>query len=94
MEGSRFDKLRLTVECYTVVALLTFILIIISRPIPSPAHSFISGLKPPLSANPSHRNLPFLARTGRLLLFHIANYIFFKSQGYLAERRAHFSVAG
>ena len=35
-----------------------FILIIIS--IPSPPHSFISGLKPSFSADPSHRSLPFL----------------------------------
>ena len=40
--------------------LLTFILIIIS--IPSPPHSFIPGLKPPFSPNPSHRSLPFLLR--------------------------------
>jgi len=40
--------------------LLTFILIIIS--IPSPPHSFIPGLKPSFSANPSHRSLPFLLR--------------------------------
>jgi len=38
--------------------LLTFILIIIS--IPSPTHSFIPGLKPSFSANPSHRSLPIL----------------------------------
>jgi len=35
----------------------TFILIIIG--IPSPTHSFIPGLKPPFSANPSHRSLSF-----------------------------------
>jgi len=40
--------------------LLTFILIIIS--IQSPPHSFIPGLKPSFSANPSHRDLPFLLR--------------------------------
>ena len=28
--------------------------------IPSPPHSFISGLKPSFSANPFHRSLPFL----------------------------------
>jgi len=49
---------HLTVESYTVVMLLTFILIIIT--IPSPPHSFISGLKPSFFANPSHSNLPFL----------------------------------
>jgi len=40
-----------TVESYTVVMLLTFILIAIS--IPSPPHSLIPGLKPSFSANPS-----------------------------------------
>ena len=49
---------HLTIEFYTVVILLTFILIIIS--IPSPHHSFIPGLKPSVSVNPSHRSLPFL----------------------------------
>ena len=48
---------HLTIEFYTVVLLLTFILIISSIPL-SP-HSFIPGLKPPFSANPSHRSLPF-----------------------------------
>jgi len=48
---------RLTVEFYTVVMLLTFILIIIS--IPSPTHSFIPRFKPSFSANPSHRSLSF-----------------------------------
>ena len=28
--------------------------------IPSPPHSLIPGLKPPFSANPSYRSLPFL----------------------------------
>jgi len=37
---------------------LTFIVIIIS--IPSSPHSFIPGLKPSFSANPSHHSLPFL----------------------------------
>jgi len=49
---------HLTIEFYTVVMLLTFILIIIS--IPSPPHSFISGLKPSFSANPSQCSLPSL----------------------------------
>ena len=50
-----------TIESYTVVMLLTFILIIIS--IPSPPHSFIPGLKLSFSANPSHRSgLPFLLK--------------------------------
>jgi len=44
-----------------VVMVLTFTLIIIS--IPSPPHSFIPGLKPSFSANPSHHNLPFLLQT-------------------------------
>ena len=67
--GVAFDRCRvrgvdgscakhLTVESYTVVMLLTFILIIIS--IPSSPHSFIPGLKPAFSANPSHRSLPLL----------------------------------
>ena len=43
---------------YTVVMLLTFILIIIS--IPPPPYSFTSDLKPSFSANPSHRSLRFL----------------------------------
>jgi len=37
--------------------LLTIILIIIS--FPSPTHSFVPGLKPSFSANPSHRRLSF-----------------------------------
>ena len=37
--------------------LLTVIFIIIS--FPSPTHSFIPGLKPTFSANPSHRSLSF-----------------------------------
>jgi len=37
--------------------LLTVILIIIS--FPSPTLSFIPGLKPPFSANPSHRSFAF-----------------------------------
>jgi len=55
---------HLTVESYTVVMLLTFILIII--PIPSPPHSFIPGLKPYFSVNPSHRSLPFFFRTDHM----------------------------
>ena len=38
---------HLTIGFYTVVMLLTFILIIIS--IPSPPHSFIPGIKPSFS---------------------------------------------
>jgi len=49
---------HLTVESYTVVMLLTFILITVS--IPSSPHSFIPGLKPSFSVNPSHSSLPFL----------------------------------
>jgi len=41
-----------------ILHVLTFILI--STSIPSPPHSFITGLKPSFSANPSHRSLPFL----------------------------------
>ena len=48
---------HLTVESYTVVMLSTVILIIIS--IPAPTHSFIAGLKPSFSANPSHRSLSY-----------------------------------
>ena len=44
---------HLTVESYTVVMLLTFILIISSSPISSPHHSFIPSLKRFFSANPS-----------------------------------------
>ena len=43
---------------YTVVVLLTFILIIIS--IPSPLTLSFQILKPSFFANPSHRSLPFL----------------------------------
>jgi len=49
---------HLAVENYTVVMLLTFVLNINS--IPSPTRSFIPGLKPSFSANPSHRSLSFL----------------------------------
>ena len=42
-----------SVESYTVI----IILIIIG--IPSPTHSFIPGLKPSISANPSYRILSF-----------------------------------
>ena len=55
-------SLDLTVESYAVVMLLTFILIIISMP--SPTYSFIPGLKPSFSANPSHRSLHFLLHAG------------------------------
>jgi len=48
---------HLTAESYTVVMLQTVIFIIIS--FPSPTHSFIPGLKPSFSANPSHRSLSF-----------------------------------
>ena len=41
--------------------LLTFILFIMS--IPLPPHSFISGLKPSFSANPCHRSLSFFLST-------------------------------
>jgi len=45
------------VEFYMVDVLLTLIFISIS--IPSPPHSFIPGLKPSFSANPSHHFLFF-----------------------------------
>ena len=48
---------HLTVEFYIVVMLVTFIVIIIS--IPLPPHSFIPGLIPSFSANSSHRSLSF-----------------------------------
>ena len=51
----------LTVECDTVVMLLTFRLITII--IPPPVHSFISGLKPSFSANPTHRTFLVFFRT-------------------------------
>ena len=51
---------HLTVESYIVVILQTVILIIIRSTGTSPPHSFIPGLKPSFSANPSHRSLPFL----------------------------------
>ena len=49
---------HLTIEFYAVVVLLTFILIIIT--VLSPCHSFIPGLKPSFSADPSHCRLFFL----------------------------------
>jgi len=54
---------RLTVESYTVVMLLTVILIIIIS-FPSINHSFIPGLRPSFSANPSHRSLSFSSSSG------------------------------
>jgi len=53
--------IHLTVESYTLVMLLTVILII-CRSL-SPPHSFIPGLKPSLSANPSHHSFIFFFRT-------------------------------
>ena len=53
---------HLALESYAVIILLTFILIIIS--LPSPTHSFIPGLKPSFSANPSHRSLFLLLQEG------------------------------
>ena len=50
---------HLTVQSYSVIMLLTFIFIIIIISMPSPTHSFIPGLKPSFSANPSHRSLSF-----------------------------------
>jgi len=47
-----------TVESYTVVMLPTVIIIIIS--FPTPAYSFIPGLKPSFSANPSYCSLGLL----------------------------------
>ena len=47
-----------TIELYTVVMPLTFILITIT--IQSPPRFFIPGLKPSFSANPFHRSLRFL----------------------------------
>ena len=49
---------HLSVEFYTIVMLLAFVLVIVH--IPSPPHSFIPGLKPSFSAYPSHHSLPFL----------------------------------
>ena len=39
--------------------LLTVILIITCISFPSPTHSFIPGLKPSFSVNPTHRSLSF-----------------------------------
>ena len=50
---------HLTIEFYTVIMPLMLILIIIIS-IPSNPHSFIPGLKPSFSENPSHRSLPYL----------------------------------
>ena len=50
---------RLTIEFYTVVILLTFILIIISIPSPPQPLLFHPSLKTFFSANPSHRSLRF-----------------------------------
>jgi len=48
-------QIILTIEFYTVVmSKITFMLIITSTSSP---RSFIPGLKPPFSANPSHRSL-------------------------------------
>jgi len=54
---SRTKILYIRCCIYAVVMLLTFILIIIS--ILSLPHSFIPGLKPSFTANPSHRILHF-----------------------------------
>ena len=43
---------------YTIVMLLTRMLIFIS--IPPPTHTFIPGLQPSFSASPAHHGLPFL----------------------------------
>ena len=59
---------------YTVVMLLTFTYFIVS--IPSSPHSFIPGLKPPFSANSSHRSLHFLLRDCLLILLSISVYYF------------------
>jgi len=50
---------HLTVQSYSVIMLLTFIFIIIIISMPSPTHSFIPGLKPSFTANPSHCSLSF-----------------------------------
>jgi len=55
---------HLTVESYTVVMLLTVILIIIIISFPPINHSFIPGLRPSFSANPSHRSLSFSSSSG------------------------------
>jgi len=69
--------------------LLTVILIIIIN-FPSPAHSFILGLKPFFSANPSHRSLSFsssglttripqtLTATTEHIRFYFLVFLFFK----------------
>ena len=82
---------HLTVESYTVVMLLTFILIISS--IPSPHHSFIPELKPSFSANPFHHSLPFLLQD----LLHIFPGLFTDTSEnirFLIFSVFHFFVAG
>ena len=49
---------HLTVESYTVIICQQSYLLLFG--IPSPTHSFIPGLKPFFSPNPSYRSLPFL----------------------------------
>ena len=49
---------HLTVESYTVFICQQSYLLLFG--IPSPTHSFIEGLKPSFSANPSHCSLSFL----------------------------------
>ena len=64
VDGSR--AMHLTVESYTVVMLLTVILII---GIPSPTHSFTLGLNPFFSANPPYRTLSFFS-----FMFHYMDF--------------------
>jgi len=45
--------------CRRSFMLLTTVILIIIINFPSPAHSFIPGLKPSLSANPSHHSFSF-----------------------------------
>ena len=55
VDGSRAE--HLTVESYTVIICQQLSLLLFG--FPSPTHSFIPGLKPSFSANPSHRSPSF-----------------------------------
>ena len=69
-DGSRAE--HLTVESYTVVICQTNSRTYIG--IPSPTHSFIPGLKPSFSANPSHCSLSFSSSALHEAL-HVVDYM-------------------
>jgi len=56
VDGIRAE--HLTVESYTVFICQQSYLLLFG--IPSPTHAFFPGLKPPLSANPTHCSPSFL----------------------------------